>query len=130
MSLIIALAGLDTSSRSTILSLLQALHVDRSPRVILGLRTQDPVPDWISHVAVVKDGHVTTGPKHDVLTGYASTIGPRIEEQASARECSIAQVADRKVLVDMKNVTVSYHGRKASNNFLILETIYTFASRS
>jgi hypothetical protein len=98
--------------------------------VILGLRAQDPVPDWISHVAVVKDGHMTAGPKHDILTGYASTIGPRIEEQARAGACSIAQVSDRKVLVDMKNVTVSYHGRKASNNLPIPETIYTFASRS
>lgn len=112
-SLTIRLAGLDASNRSKIISLLQALHVSRSPRVIMGLRAQDPVPDWISHVAVIKDGHVITGLKHDVLTRNMP-FGPRIIEQGSPRECSIAQVSGRRVLVDMNNVNVSYRARKVS----------------
>lgn len=97
--------------------------MDRNPRVIMGLRAQDPVPEWVSHVAVVKDRHVTTGSKDDILTRNLFKIGPQIDENGNTHECTIAQVSNKKVLVDMKNVTVSYHGRKVNDKFLIPQTI-------
>ena len=38
-------AGLDAKSRPTLLSVLQSLHEARRPRIIIGLRMQDPLPD-------------------------------------------------------------------------------------
>lgn len=118
MLLIIRIAGLDVSHRSTILSLLHSLHAARSPRVMMGLRAQDPVPDWISHVAVIKDGHVTAGPKDDVLHSNNWLKKPSTEEPERAYGHTSDRIPNRKVLVDMKNVTVSYHGRKVSRYLL------------
>ncbi|KAG2050943.1 hypothetical protein BDR06DRAFT_625528 [Suillus hirtellus] len=41
------LTGLDVNTRPILLNVLRSLHESRSPRIIVGLRIQDPVPDWI-----------------------------------------------------------------------------------
>ncbi|OCH89415.1 P-loop containing nucleoside triphosphate hydrolase protein [Obba rivulosa] len=65
------LTGLDTPTRTLLLSFLHALHTldsPRSPHIILGMRIKDPLPDWISHIAVVRgDRTLLTGKKENVL---------------------------------------------------------------
>jgi len=105
-------AGLDVDNRSIILSLLHTLHAARNPRVIMGFRAQDPVPDWISHLAVVKDNRILTGPKNEVLA--LEVVRASTTKQGSQPGQVHDQSANRKVLVELKNVSVSYHERKAS----------------
>jgi hypothetical protein len=81
----------------------------------MGLRAQDPVPDWISHVALIKDKQVLTGPKDEVLAlevAGASTNSESSELRKAPNH--LRQKAIRKVIVELKNVSVSYHERKAS----------------
>jgi hypothetical protein len=81
----------------------------------MGLRAQDPVPDWISHLAVVKDDRISTGPKNEVLALEVARASTN-KQSSQRREVHdhLHQSENRKVLVELKNVSVSYHERKAS----------------
>lgn len=46
----ISAVGLDPSTMTTLLPLLHSLAEARSPRLLLALRPQDPLPDWITHL--------------------------------------------------------------------------------
>jgi hypothetical protein len=76
----------------------------------MGLRLQDPIPDWITHVALVQDGYVTTGGKKAIV----EKLNLRTHEAAR----SVAAVRNRgssagaRTLVDMRNVNVRYHERQ------------------
>ncbi|KAF9465209.1 P-loop containing nucleoside triphosphate hydrolase protein [Collybia nuda] len=104
------LTGLDLQNRPTLLEILRSLHSARSPRVILGLRTQDPVPEWITHVAFVKDGKVITGPKEEVLSATEHFHKP----QPAGAKISPTPVGE--LVVEMKGVGVKYGNRTVLNN--------------
>jgi hypothetical protein len=70
------------------------------------MRTQEPIPDWITHVAIIEGGKVTAGQKKDVLGSRASKVPS--QSWASARLTE----AKGKVLVDLKNAQVTYNGRQ------------------
>jgi hypothetical protein len=79
----------------------------------MALRPQDPVPEWITHLAKVEGPLVETGrreslhhPAHVVIVDEAkhSDKKPRSAERSG------------KVLVDMKSVNVRYHERHVSTN--------------
>ena len=56
---------------------MEHLHTSpKPPHIILGMRLQDPLPEWITHLALVhKDGLVQTGKKQHVLAANASVFG-------------------------------------------------------
>jgi energy-coupling factor transporter ATP-binding protein EcfA2 len=103
-------AGLDVQMRPALLHLLQKMHSARNPRVIMGLRLQDPVPEWVSHVALVLDGRVQTGLKGEVLAEKAekALAQPALPQQNTALQHG---QQEREVVVDMKHVNVKYHTR-------------------
>lgn len=111
-------AGLDVHTRPALLSLLQTLHEARAPRVILGLRTQDPVPQWITHLAFVHGDTVTTGSKDSVLQSkqYKTLGEAALKKKRELSTCSVVNraasiSADGKVLVDLVDVSVKYGPR-------------------
>jgi hypothetical protein len=111
------LAGLDAFTRSSILELLHEVHVNRSPRLILGSRIQDGVPEWISNVAFVESAR--PGEPWSVRTGTRGEILEVMEKylRSASSSTSIAKPQvreDGKILVDIRNVCVSYHGRDVS----------------
>jgi hypothetical protein len=106
-------AGLDVQNRPTLLELLHSLHAARNPRVIIGLRTQDPVPDWITHVAFVRGGKAITGPKEEVLSTV--THDDMEKSKASTGKAFVATAPQGKLLVEMKNVNVKYGPRTVSS---------------
>lgn len=61
--------GLDPPTLTTLSPLLQKLAEASSPRVILSLRPQDPVPDWITHIMYLKPECKVAfaGPKEQVF---------------------------------------------------------------
>ncbi|KAG1824019.1 hypothetical protein EV424DRAFT_745195 [Suillus variegatus] len=72
-------AGLDVNTRPILLNVLRSLHESLSPRIIMGLRIQDPVPDWISHIALVTGKTILTGVKYEIMSKDA-------EHHANTRE--------------------------------------------
>ncbi|KAF5380371.1 hypothetical protein D9615_004509 [Tricholomella constricta] len=101
------LTGLDVQSRPRLLEVLRALHTARAPRVVLGLRTQDPVPEWVTHVAFVNNGRVVAGPKEEVLPAVEHIVAT-----ASTKEAPVVRASERgELLVDMKGINVKYGTR-------------------
>ena len=102
------LAGLDVLRRPKLFELLHEIHSSKKPRVIMALRPQDPLPDWITHVALVNGQHVETKPRDSSFMPMSEvdSVGtpgdaPRTKEEG-------------KELVVMKDVNVRYHERHVS----------------
>jgi ABC-type molybdenum transport system ATPase subunit/photorepair protein PhrA len=63
------LVGLDPPTLVSLAPLLRDLAYKSSPRLIMSLRPQDPIPDWITHLAVLGSNYTLAlaGPKEDVI---------------------------------------------------------------
>ena len=99
-------AGLDVQSRPNLLDVLHSLHMSRQPRIIMGLRVQDPIPEWITHLAYVRQGSVITGEKDCVLSvalAQTTISTPIMTPQTSS--------GTGAVVVDLENVKVQYSNR-------------------
>lgn len=60
--------GLDPPTLLTLSPMLYGLAEKNAPRLVLTLRPQDPIPDWITHIAYLNLCDVVfQGPKEDVL---------------------------------------------------------------
>ncbi|MCJ1436494.1 hypothetical protein MMC27_005873 [Xylographa pallens] len=70
--------GLDPPTTSTISSLLYNLTVANSPRIILGLRPQDLLPEWITHLVYLDSDHnvAQLGPREVVLNALHALWRP------------------------------------------------------
>ena len=102
----VVLAGLDFKTRPTLLSLLHSVHVSNNPRIIMGLRLQDPIPGWITHIALVQGGHVETGERATILEKLKSHT-----HEAARSAAAVNTRAEAGILVHMRNVNVRYHER-------------------
>ncbi|KAG1726954.1 P-loop containing nucleoside triphosphate hydrolase protein [Suillus paluster] len=116
------LTGLDVNTRPILLNVLRSLHESRSPRIIMGLRMQDPIPDWISHVALVRGETIVTGSKDEILSKHADHHVQEAENRMASTTQSYLQpgLDHGKPVVDMKSVNVSYGTRKATPPSLIV----------
>ncbi|KAJ7089806.1 P-loop containing nucleoside triphosphate hydrolase protein [Mycena belliarum] len=103
------LTGLDVASRATILEILRDLHSACDPHIVMGLRMQDAVPEWITHLAVVHGHVVVTGPKENMLA-YKTEINDA--SRASADEAAAPPSGLGVPVVEMENVSVAYGPRK------------------
>lgn len=61
--------GLDPPTLVTLSLILRDLAYNASPRLLLALRPQDPIPEWITHLMVLGTHHTVAliGPKSEVL---------------------------------------------------------------
>ena len=106
-------AGLDISTRALLLSLLQSLHAHNSPHIILGMRPQDPIPDWTSHLALIyKDGTVHAGKKEEVLSAASGTL--HHGWNASPQVSGTAVDDSSAPVIDLAGVNVTYGDRRVS----------------
>ncbi|KAF7428930.1 hypothetical protein PC9H_008166 [Pleurotus ostreatus] len=105
------LTGLDVQTRPALLSLLYELHSARRPRIILGLRIQDDVPEWVTHVALVDSGRIRTGTK-DEIERLVRESGSLSEQSRLCNDVPKVSVDHSgEILVDMNNVSVKYGDR-------------------
>ena len=92
-------------SRPRLLHTLKELHENCSPYILLGLRTHDEIPEWITHLALVRGDRVIAGDKAHVLADESA-------HQARSAEEAKAQLAPAgDILVDMRGVGVKYGNR-------------------
>jgi hypothetical protein len=101
-------AGLDPQSRKILNETLARLHLARSPRIILGLRQGEQVPDWVTHILNVRDG-----------IPFVSSNFSDLRKKVIKKNLHITPVPPRKhsvgdVVVDMKDVNVTYGTRKVT----------------
>jgi len=110
-------AGLDPQSRKSLNEALAQLHLARSPRIILGLRKGEEVPAWVTHILDVRDGTASTRHLFD-SSSFSQSTTTDVTERAKS---STAPVLPPKykvggIVVDMKDVNVTYGTRKVKAN--------------
>ena len=88
---------------------------------------QDGIPDWVSHVAFVEPPTNSNSSIWTVRTGRADemkdAIGRYQAEVSASSSMPVSQSLirnDGEVLVQLKDVNVSYHERKASVSYVAL----------
>ena len=104
-------AGLDRQSRKKMNEALARLHLYRSPRIILGLRQGEEVPDWVTHILNVENGTASVSSKKD----FDSRI-EFIKEKLRIPPLLTQEHKVGDVVVDMKDVNVTY-GTREVNQF-------------
>ncbi|KAJ7288796.1 P-loop containing nucleoside triphosphate hydrolase protein [Mycena rebaudengoi] len=113
------LTGLDAENRVTVLEILHELHRACDPHIILGLRMQDPVPEWITHIAIVRNGQVVAGPNDRMLQLRArinDSSGTPVDQGVILPTSGSAPLPP---VVEMNNVTVAYGPRTVLKNITL-----------
>ena len=95
-----------------VLALLEELHRSRVPRIIIGMRAQEELPGWVTHVLNVSEGGVTPMTR-ERWRGSAGVL-PKTQraEQKDARDEERA--VQGELIVDLKGVGVKYGNRTVS----------------
>lgn len=114
--------GLDPTASSVVSDVLG--NIPPNPHVVLGLRYQDVVPEWITHIAVVdENGLITTGAKNEVeehLEELKAKDEELKKEQIALNNEKVENIKKlfsfKKVdysvpLFEFKNISVAYRGQ-------------------
>lgn len=103
-------AGLDVASRTLIADLLGRLHAARAPRIVLILRPQDTVPEWVSNV--VETSH--TAPQRPLYIGQKSGWTPSQRLECHSRPQTRRIVADSTAseIFRVDKANIGYQDRK------------------
>lgn len=115
--------GLDPTTVASLSSLLHDLARASKPRVILSLRPQDPMPDWITHCVLLQPhckvayiGTRANMPKGDdaatVTTSAPKKDGGPTEVPAESKEPLV-----REPVVEMEGVHLSYGSKAVLGNW-------------
>ena len=94
-----------------VLALLEELHRSRAPRIIIGMRVQEELPGWVTHVLNVSEGGVTPMTR-ERWRGPAGVLPKtqRAEKDGSDEERAV----EGELIVDLKGVGVKYGNRTVS----------------
>lgn len=123
--------GLDPPTVRSLSELLHQLAQDCSPRLVLALRPQDIVPEWISHLMLVGNSHqvLKQGPRKEVdqtieiwkhLLAKKPTNALTAAQRATlqeARQRVKAGVLDDELLRNFTGIDSLYHTKVQSNPF-------------
>ena len=95
--------GLDPSTLTTLSPLLHKLAQTKSPRLILALRPQDPLPDWITHLILIGPNlRVRVQGRKEMVLKVINSGFPNIDQDCSPQKrntsISIAASSDDKEL--------------------------------
>ncbi|KAK9433874.1 P-loop containing nucleoside triphosphate hydrolase protein [Lipomyces doorenjongii] len=113
--------GLDPVSTSTLSKLLGELAP--APQVILGLRAHEPVPDWISHVAVIDEsGLIKGGTRDEVRENLQELVDRRtsifIDRSYNFTAAKLLPPIRSGIdsIIDIDDITIAYKGKVVLKN--------------
>ena len=82
-----------------------------APHIIIGIRPQDPVPDWTTHLALIRaDGTVHTGEKHSVMS--TATYNKAHRRSSAQTSTNISSPHTGNEMITLAGVSVTYGDRK------------------
>lgn len=102
-------AGLDVVQRPLLSELLGKLQQNQDPRIVLALRPQDPLPEWVTHVAFAEDQNIDTM-KRDCYTPH-QLPEPQHEPIAKVHRLP-PHTGTKEELLSLKDLRVQYGDRK------------------
>lgn len=115
--------GLDPDTRRRVSTLLASLHSKQTPRIILILREQEALPDFVTHILRIGDGGEISylGPVKEESSlagrqgkGHARG-GYHVVEQNASRGVGVGDISAKPV-VEMSGVEIAYRGKKVLSN--------------
>lgn len=106
--------GLDPKQTQTVSQSLYNISNSLETSIVLGLRLQDTVPEWVTHVATVdNDGIIASGEKSDVV--------PEIQPQSPpARDNRVIEISNQSLsnpYIEFNNASVIYRGLPVLKDF-------------
>ncbi|KAL8841403.1 MAG: hypothetical protein Q9176_003283 [Flavoplaca citrina] len=123
--------GLDPPTMKAISSLLHRLAEAQAPRIVLSIRPQDPLPEWITHI--VRLGPelrvALQGSRHQVLQGLGSspTTGKVVEAGDASNSPSVSREGlsfcdggsrvEGEPIVEMHDICVKYGDKVVLGNW-------------
>lgn len=121
------LLGLDPRSGEVVSEVLHGVSGDSQPLVI-GLRIQDEIPDWIQWIKIVKDGEVILeGPSDDadvletvneIKSNFHLKHNQMVQNiRAKFKPMAHDNVSNGTPIIEMDNVNVQYKGKPAIKDF-------------
>lgn len=113
-------AGLDVKQRPLLLQLLHDHQNRRNPIIVLGLRQHDPIPDWITNVAVAHGDGVVAGKKVDLQQEIEAASG--LSSDAAVRRAPQRKRHEGPVLVDVKGLNIAYSDRKVGQSIVYINS--------
>ena len=112
--------GLDPPTRKLLSLLLNQLAEARAPRILLSLRPQDTIPNWMTHlICITEDFKVSAqGPKADVLnqlhdSPVALQNKPLPSDNGTRMQFREFDATRGQPLIEMQGVQVKYGERCA-----------------
>ncbi|KAK3069976.1 hypothetical protein LTR53_011262 [Teratosphaeriaceae sp. CCFEE 6253] len=119
--------GLDPNTLRTMSKVLSQLVESQQPRLVMSLRPEDSVPEWVSHLVVIDEqlrilGH---GPKRDLFKDATNSTGPALARILQSADHALAAqsrvrlsrdgfetrsppLAPGEAVVEMRGVKVAY----------------------
>jgi molybdate transport system ATP-binding protein len=103
------------SSRKTLSTLLSDFTQIASPRILLALREQDHIPSFVTHILHVNRSNeiLHNGPKSAITPSEDSIPPDTVLSEIRSRNIHTSAAP---VLVDLKNVNISYWGKPVLKN--------------
>ncbi|KIM26881.1 hypothetical protein M408DRAFT_174708 [Serendipita vermifera MAFF 305830] len=101
-------AGLDVVQRPLLSNLLGQLNSEQDPFVVMELRPQDPMPEWITHVAVVDGQNFRLMARQD----YSPFVQTDSLATSSASPVQSPTNASQEPLMDLNDVRIHYGKRE------------------
>lgn len=105
--------GLDPSARKILSDVLEVLPPN--PHVVLGLRYQDKLPSWITHVAITdSEGISKQGPVHELeatLTHLRSQEREKILAHHKSHSNRRQKINSEDVILKFDGISVAYNGQ-------------------
>ena len=108
------LAGLDPPSRTSLNEVLRNLHRRSAPRVLLGLRRGEVIPDWITHVLEVQG--VTSSKR---LNSPSAQSRHRSDRKRDIHILKKNFSRTGELVADLRGVNVSYGDRRVFSYILL-----------
>lgn len=117
--------GLDPKATSSVSESLEKFAKELETSIIIGLRVQDNIPSWITHIAYVDEsGLVFSGRKDDVKREAMKYLsrgkGAQVTEKRSHLEEIESLIASSLVtdpIIEFENASVTYRGQSILKNF-------------
>jgi len=108
--------GLDVSSRKTLSTLLANLADTASPRIILALREQDHIPNFVTHILQLNRSNdiLHNGPKPTAKTSSPPESPP--DDVLTHIKSRKVKPTTSPIIAEMKDVNISYWGKPVLRN--------------
>ncbi|EPY51515.1 ATPase [Schizosaccharomyces cryophilus OY26] len=104
-------AGLDVASRSIVSNLLGNMSSVCSPKIVLSLRQQDEIPDFVTHIVELNNHEITY---QGVKDHYHPSLNSAVLTKPQLEDTKPPKIG--KPIIEMNNLNCTYWGKPVLEN--------------